>query len=149
VRSPLITTIMQVSSRLLLVHAIVAPYPESTTTSPFYTSMLLAWSITEVIRYGYFVQTLRGASPGPLTWLRYNTFFVLYPVGIMSEVVCIWNASLQMQKEGFELGKWASWLVLGIYVPGSYVLYSHMMAQRRRMVRGKMPVRKARVNSIQ
>ena len=78
--------------------------------------MLLAWSLTEVVRYGYFVQTLRGASPGPLTWARYNGFFVLYPVGISSEVVMMWKASAEMS----DLGRYVVYAVLTAYVPGEH-----------------------------
>ena len=114
VRSPISTTVIQVASRLLLVHLIVAPFPEATTSSPFYASMLVAWSVTEVIRYAYFFQSLRGVDPGFLTWLRYNTFFVLYPMGISSEVVMIWKAKAEMG----DLESAAVWAVLAIYVPG-------------------------------
>lgn len=134
VRSPILTTAMQVSSRLLLVWAVVDRYPQETALSIFYSSMLLAWSFTEVIRYIYFVFNLQGSGvPGFLTWLRYNTFFVLYPVGIASECVLIWKASLMADR-------WetlAFWVVLAIYVPGSWVLFTHMMRQRRRILQGK------------
>lgn len=91
---PLPTTMMQVSSRLLLIWAVVNRYPAATAPSPFYSSMLLAWSVTEVIRYSYFVWNLRGNGvPGSVTWLRYNTFYVLYPIGIGSECSLIWKAS--------------------------------------------------------
>jgi very-long-chain (3R)-3-hydroxyacyl-CoA dehydratase len=126
---------MQVSSRLLLVWAIVHAYPAATSTSPFYSSMLTAWSVTEVIRYSYFVFNLRGSVPDFLTWLRYNTFYVLYPLGITSEVALVWKASVSG-----EVGapvKWVLWGVLGVYVPGSYVLFTHMMAQRRKVLRGR------------
>ena len=105
-------------SRLVLVWLIVDPYPFATTPSPFYTSMLLAWSVTEVVRYGYFVQTLRGADPGFLTWFRYNGFFVLYPVGIGSEVVMIVKASSEMG----DLGRYIVYAVLAAYVPGRYCM---------------------------
>ena len=101
-------------------HLIVHPFPAITTTSPFYTSMLLAWSVTEVIRYGYFVQTLRSADPGVLSWLRYNGFYVLYPVGITSEMVCIYNAIAEMT----EWERIGAWVVLGIYVPGTCCTFS-------------------------
>ena len=76
--------------------------------------MLLAWSVTEVIRYSYFVTNLRGAVPGFLTWLRYNTFFVLYPVGIASEMWLVFKASEVA-------GRTLQWGFLGVllaYVPG-------------------------------
>ncbi|KAK4696516.1 hypothetical protein P7C71_g1413, partial [Lecanoromycetidae sp. Uapishka_2] len=43
VRSPLLTTLIQVSSRLLLVWGVVNRYPAATSPSPFYSSMLFAW----------------------------------------------------------------------------------------------------------
>ncbi|CAC9888407.1 unnamed protein product [Aureobasidium pullulans] len=65
--------------------------------------MLIAWSITEVIRYSYFAINLStGSVPNAWLWLRYNTFFILYPLGISS----------------------------------SYILFTHMMAQRRKIMRG-------------
>lgn len=117
VRSPIPTTVMQVSSRLLLIWAVVNHYPEETASSGFYSTMLLAWSVTEVIRYSYFVFNLQGSGvPGFLTWLRYNTFYVLYPIGIASECALIWKASLVAEREVTVL----FWVVLGIYIPGQY-----------------------------
>ena len=98
--------------------------------------MLLAWSVTEVIRYAYFAVNLQTAGvPGWLTWLRYNTFYVLYPLGIGSEWMLVWNAS--HDEETRQEVRWALWVVMGLYVPGSWVLYTHMIKQRRRVVRGK------------
>ena len=115
VRSPVSTTVMQVSSRLLLVWAVVDRYPQDTAPSVFYSTMLLAWSVTEVIRYSYFVFNLQsGGVPGFLTWLRYNTFYVLYPVGIASECALIWKASMTAESPVTLL----FWAILGIYVPG-------------------------------
>lgn len=115
VRSSLPTTVMQVSSRLLLIWGVVNRYPSATATSPFYSSMLLAWSVTEVIRYSYFVWNLQGGGvPQAVVWLRYNTFYVLYPVGILSECVEIWKASTVAERP-VQLGFWG---VLGVYVPG-------------------------------
>lgn len=37
--------------------------------------MLVAWSVTEVIRYSYFVMNLRGWVPGFVAWLRYSLIF--------------------------------------------------------------------------
>lgn len=115
VRSPLLTTILQVSSRLLLVWFVVDRYPSATASSPFYSFMLLAWSVTEVIRYSYFVWNLQGNGvPGWVTWLRYNTFYVLYPVGISSECILVWKAST-VAEWPFQ---WVFRGLLGVYVPG-------------------------------
>lgn len=142
---------MQVSSRFLLVWLIVDPFPWLA-RSPVYTSMLLAWSVTEVIRYSFFAFNLTGNTPDFLVWLRYNSFFVLYPVGILSECGLIWAAVEPAHEESqfLALGLYA---VLLIYIPGeyamrvrgtprltdscagSYILYTHMMAQRRKVLR--------------
>lgn len=137
VRAPLLTTLMQVSSRFLLVHLIASPYafPSTSRPSPAYSTMLLAWSVTEVIRYSYFVFNLSGVGvPRLWTWLRYNTFLVLYPLGVASECWLVWKASEPAGKID-EMYKFALWAILGIYVPGFYVLFTHMLKQRARLMR--------------
>lgn len=125
---------MQVSSRLFLVWAVVNRYPNETASSIFYSTMFLAWSVTEVIRYSYFVFNLQGNGvPEFITWLRYNTFYVLYPLGIASECALIWKASMVADRRETLV----FWGVLGVYVPGSWVLFTHMMGQRRKVLRGK------------
>lgn len=52
--------------------------------------MLLVWSMTEVIRYSFYAFTLLGGVPYPLLWLRYTTFYVLYPIGVLSEATAIY-----------------------------------------------------------
>jgi very-long-chain (3R)-3-hydroxyacyl-CoA dehydratase len=91
VRANPLTTAMQVASRLLLVWGVVGAFPEIVVTSrtfgvrvqqyagtkggPYaYAGMLLAWGITECIRYGFFVWKEGlgvGGVPKWLTWLRY------------------------------------------------------------------------------
>jgi very-long-chain (3R)-3-hydroxyacyl-CoA dehydratase len=64
-----------------------------------YTTMILAWSITEIIRYGFYECALLGVDIPLLTWARsvsprrfchvlikrYNLFMILYPIGASSE----------------------------------------------------------------
>ncbi|THY54954.1 PTPLA-domain-containing protein [Aureobasidium pullulans] len=136
VRAPLFTTLMQVASRILLIWGIVTPFPNTVAFSPIYSTMLIAWSITEVIRYSYFAINLStGSVPSFWLWLRYNTFFVLYPLGISSECWLVWLAASGPAKQytGVREGLFA---VLLVYVPGSYILFTHMMAQRRKIMRG-------------
>jgi very-long-chain (3R)-3-hydroxyacyl-CoA dehydratase len=124
---------MQVASRFLLVHLIAHPFPETTRKSPAYSTMLLAWSFTEVVRYSYFVFNLSGVGvPKLWTWLRYNTFLVLYPLGVASECWLVWRAISPASKEN-ELFGYGLYAVLAIYVPGFYVLFTHMLKQRARL----------------
>jgi len=120
VRAPLLTTAMQVASRFLLVWGIVHPFPALASYSVAYSSMLLAWSTTEVIRYSYFATNLGyGRVPGWLLWLRYNTFFVLYPLGISSECWLVWLAIRPARRYNAAL-EWGLKLVLFVYIPGMW-----------------------------
>jgi very-long-chain (3R)-3-hydroxyacyl-CoA dehydratase len=113
---------MQVSSRYLLVWFILAPFPWLA-RSTLYSTMLLAWSITEVIRYSFFALTLSGYQPKFLVWLRYNTFFVLYPIGILSECGLIWAATTPAA-DLHPLLPYVGYAILAIYVPGRWPLAS-------------------------
>lgn len=152
VRASPLTTAMQVASRILVVWGVLHMYPEVVArVNPIgrlvkgasggtyaFAGILMAWGITEVIRYGFFVyrEGISRTIPSWLTWLRYNTFFVLYPIGISSECWLMWLTLAPARKE--EKGMdWVLKAVLFIYVPGSYILYTHMMAQRRKVVKGK------------
>ncbi|KAK5725772.1 hypothetical protein LTR15_003962 [Elasticomyces elasticus] len=136
VRAPLMTTVMQVASRFLLVWGVVFFFPTTTSQSRAYTSMLLAWSVTEVVRYSYFAISLGyGKVPERLIWVRYNAFFALYPIGISSECWLVWQSRAPGVKRWGTRWEWFCWAVLFIYVPGAYILFTHMMAQRRKVMR--------------
>ncbi|EMC98387.1 hypothetical protein BAUCODRAFT_32422 [Baudoinia panamericana UAMH 10762] len=136
VRAPVLTTVMQVASRFLLVWVIADRFPATVSGSPAYSTMLIAWSVTEVIRYSYFAIILAYEKvPASITWLRYNTFFVLYPLGIASECWLIWISQGPGVVQLGPLWRWFVYAVLAIYVPGAYILFTHMMAQRRKVMR--------------
>ncbi|KAJ5832995.1 Protein-tyrosine phosphatase-like PTPLA [Penicillium riverlandense] len=146
VRAPLMTTAMQVASRLLLVWGIMYPFGgdilgaasrKAQLGDYAYLGCVAAWGVTEVIRYGFFAITLSGNTvPEWWTWLRYNTFYVLYPIGISSECTLIFQA-LAPAANISPVFPYALTVILIIYVPGSYILYTHMIAQRRKVLRGK------------
>jgi len=140
VRAPILTTIMQVASRFLLVWGIVEPFP-SLARSPAFSSMLLAHSVTEIVRYGYFALTLSNQPAGILGWLRYNTFFILYPLGIGSECWLVYKA-IPLATQIADYWAYVLYAILAVYVPGSNILYKHMMAQRRKVMRGKQVEKK-------
>lgn len=126
---------MQVSSRFALVWGALHFYP-SIAASPAYSSMLLAWSFTEVIRYAFFALTLSGIEPAVLQWIRYSGFYVLYPLGISSELWELFLAFNLARKEE-NVPKWAIIaVVMATYLPGAPKLYGHMMRQRRKVLGG-------------
>jgi very-long-chain (3R)-3-hydroxyacyl-CoA dehydratase len=108
---------MQVASRLLLVWGISLPFP-ALNGSPWYSSMLAAWSTTEVIRYTYFALKQVDAVPDWLHWLRYSAFLVLYPIGISSEVALVIRALVGPADRLFDWYPMALLAVLAAYVPG-------------------------------
>ncbi|CAK9442394.1 uncharacterized protein LODBEIA_P61370 [Lodderomyces beijingensis] len=131
VKSPVFTTATQVFSRLLLVWGIHQYLPDSPANSHWcYTTLCLSWSITEIIRYSYYAQNLKGQVPHWLTWLRYTTFYVLYPAGVFSEV---YQIILSLETAGYYYG-WFLKLVLVTYIPGFYMLYTYMIRQRRKVL---------------
>jgi very-long-chain (3R)-3-hydroxyacyl-CoA dehydratase len=99
VRSPLLTVVMQVWSRIAIVWGPLYFFP-SVAMSPAFTTLLLAWGLTETVRYTYFaLQLSTGSVPRFITLLRYNMFFVLYPVGAGSEMVLLWQAARGLAKD--------------------------------------------------
>lgn len=132
VPSPLFTTIMQVVSRLLLVWGIDYLFPQITSQSGAFVSMVTAWSITEVLRYSYYAINLQGNVPEVLMWLRYTLFYVLYPLGAGSECWLVFSSLGEARK----LSPLYALVLLGtliVYIPGFYFLYTYMIAQRKKM----------------
>ncbi|OVA10484.1 Protein-tyrosine phosphatase-like [Macleaya cordata] len=130
VRSPITATLPQIGSRLFVTWGILWSFPE-TRTHVLVSSLVISWSITEIIRYSFFgTKEALGFAPSWLLWLRYSTFLVLYPTGITSEVGLIYIGLQYIQgSEKYCIrmpNKWnfsfdyfyASILALGIYVPG-------------------------------
>ncbi|KAF8693043.1 Very-long-chain (3R)-3-hydroxyacyl-CoA dehydratase, partial [Rhizoctonia solani] len=154
VRSPLITTAMQVASRVYLVWGVTESF-SATRSNPFYATMVLAWSITEVIRYSFYACNLAGSEPHFLVWLRYTTFYVLYPLGAWSENALTYST---LPNSSPLSGKWTPYDYLRgffvlIWTPGAlssdlatisllnlriglYVMYTYMIKQRRKVLGG-------------
>ena len=80
--------------------------------------MTLAWSITEVIRYAYYAFNVAGYEPYPLLWLRYTTFYVLYPIGAGSEAFLMFStlpiSYPPVPKDLLTFGLW-DFVRLGLY----------------------------------
>ena len=144
VRAPLFTTIVQVLSRLLIVYGIMFLLPNSPANFHWvYISLCLSWSITEITRYTYYAQHLQGEVWEWLTWLRYTTFYVLYPTGVASEVSMI---ILSLNEAEKVVGSWYRYgliVILFTYIPGFYTLYTYMILQRKKIL-GKKPEKVAK-----
>ena len=89
VKAPLLTTFLQVFSRLFLTWGVVDLFPNSLGESIAYPIMLLAWSITEVIRYSFYAWNLLDDVPYPLLWLRYCGSWCLVDIDTLHFGCCI------------------------------------------------------------
>jgi len=176
VKSAIQTTVMQVFSRLALVWYIAENFEVVSFAStllvldllvflslyveiifqarnnPLYSSMVLAWSVTEIIRYTFYAISLFTEVPYPLLYLRYTTFYILYPIGAGSEAFLIY--STLPSGSSWTLGDYFRGIMFLVWWPceylyasrttvnvdffffflALYVLYTHMMKQRRRVL---------------
>jgi len=145
VRSNPVLTAFQVWSRVFLVWGITYSVPEiqNTVAVPMF---LLAWCITEVIRYSFYAAGLLGSTPEFITWARYTLFIVLYPVGVTGELLAIYWAlphlkqtqiySLRMPNNfniAFDYHIYCI-ITMFLYIPIFPQLYLHMFAQRSKVL---------------
>ncbi|KAL3232496.1 hypothetical protein RNJ44_04412 [Nakaseomyces bracarensis] len=138
VRSPLLTTVAQVLSRLVLVIGVFYYIPEAPNAHGFiYITLLLAWSITEIVRYLFYFFTLTSSRGAPtfLVYLRYNLFLVLYPTGVASELLIIYSALPYAEAKYSAFGKYFFIAVMLTYIPGLPMLFLHMLAQRKKIMK--------------
>ncbi|KAI0690104.1 tyrosine phosphatase-like protein [Cytidiella melzeri] len=138
VRSPLITVAMQVASRYYAIYGINYLFPH-TLQNPLYTTMILSWSLTEVVRYVFYALNLLGHEPYALLWTRYTTFWLLYPTGASSEAFLIFSTLPTLKEKPFVDWSFHDWFRLAMFCtwwPSLYVLYTHMIKQRRRVLAG-------------
>ncbi|KZT56148.1 PTPLA-domain-containing protein [Calocera cornea HHB12733] len=150
VKSSAFVTTMQVFSRYALVWGI-ADYYDQAQENPLYASMVFAWSVTEVIRYAWYALNLCNIKLAWLTYIRYTFFYVLYPVGASSEAFVMFSTlppmitTAQSVKPVFEIWKeqplaFVRLLLFIGWWPSLYVLYTHMIKQRKKVLgpfRGK------------
>uniref|UniRef100_A0A182ITA0 Very-long-chain (3R)-3-hydroxyacyl-CoA dehydratase n=1 Tax=Anopheles atroparvus TaxID=41427 RepID=A0A182ITA0_ANOAO len=142
--NPVLTT-FQVLSRVMVVCGVVMATPTGK-VSPGLPLAILAWSITEIIRYGYYALNLIDAVPQLLITLRYTTFIALYPIGVTGELLCFYWAqshvgetkqwSVEMpNKYNFTFSYfYVLWMVMLLYIPLFPQLYLHMFAQRKKVL---------------
>ncbi|KAI1696667.1 protein tyrosine phosphatase-like protein, PTPLA domain-containing protein [Ditylenchus destructor] len=146
VRSPLGITLAQVFSRIIVVWLILFKV-ESSRSSIGVPMLLVAWSVTEVIRYSFYALTLLKNVPFLLTWMRYTLFIVLYPLGASGEVITMISALPEIaEMKHFTFSGMPSGLNLGLvfycfviilclaYIPGFPMLYGYMFVQRKKVL---------------
>ncbi|GAA5880786.1 hypothetical protein JCM3774_005748 [Rhodotorula dairenensis] len=131
VRSPLGTTVAQVASRLALVWGVCEIFPE-VPHSPFYVSMVTAWSLAEIIRYTHYVTGLQGFKIKPLEWIRYTAFYILYPVGAGSEAILMFLSGRVAREDYGLFAQLAINSLVTAWPVALFLLMTYMHGQRRK-----------------
>lgn len=144
VKSPVVTTAIQVASRLFLVWGVTDIAPAWAQAHWLVSTMVVSWALTEVPRYAFYAWNVASPSslPGILKWLRYSTFLPLYPSGAGSEWGMVWLVLEHVrQNRIFSLDLPNAYnavfnyhlvlcVVIPLYLPGLPFMYKHMMIQR-------------------
>ncbi|XP_013144712.1 PREDICTED: very-long-chain (3R)-3-hydroxyacyl-CoA dehydratase hpo-8 [Papilio polytes] len=145
VPSGVMVVLMQVYSRVFLVCGVLLT-TQGAPASPGLPLCVLAWSVTEIVRYGYYALNLINSAPQSLLFLRYSTFLVLYPLGITGELLCMYHALDEIaSKQLFTVLMPNTWnfifnyyyfviSYMFIYIPIFPVLFGHMLKQRKKML---------------
>lgn len=154
VRSNPFMTAGQVMSRLFLTWGILWLVPESRDHVGVLL-MMVAWCVTEVIRYCFYMMALVGDVYYFLQWARYTLFIVLYPLGVLGELLCIYRALPYVRHRGTlsislpnaaNVGFDYSYMLVAVmllYIPFFPQLYTHMLAQRRKTIgREEQPLKR-------
>jgi len=147
VRSPPLITGLQVASRVYLVWLVTDLVPEAQ-KSIGVIIYVVAWCITEVVRYSFYALSLVKCSPYFLQWARYTFFIVLYPMGIIGEMTTVFTAMpIVKQRRILTLDLpnaanisfnyyYAMIVIVLMYLPSFPKLYFYMWSQRRKVLDG-------------
>ena len=133
VKSPLITTVAQVASRifvLVLINFYIHHVPLLGVTRLGIILISIAWSITELVRYSFYFLGLLNKEPKWLVWMRYSFFILLYPVGVVGEW-CIISTPIFETGLVFNLYNVACVFIAAAYLYYFPVLYGYMWKQRK------------------
>ncbi|XP_052162767.1 very-long-chain (3R)-3-hydroxyacyl-CoA dehydratase PASTICCINO 2A-like isoform X1 [Oryza glaberrima] len=153
VRSPVPSTVLQVTGRLFMIWGILWSFPE-THSHILVTSLIICWCITEVTRYSFYgMKESFGFTPSWLFWLRYSTFIVCFPVGMVCEVVLIYIALPFMEMKALQYqaseksDKWSfsfNYFYANLFFMASFatvypVLFRYLIALRKKALAKAKP----------
>jgi very-long-chain (3R)-3-hydroxyacyl-CoA dehydratase len=148
VRSPVGPTAVQCLVRLFAFLGAMDLGSKDVEKSHWATQTMIAWAISEMIRYGFYLSGLvRPGHKAPhwLTWLRYSAFVLLYPIGISGEMGCFYKAIPFIRAKStatitlpnranfsFDYARFIQVMLICFYPAGAYKLYSYMLKQRQK-----------------
>lgn len=147
VKSNPVITGLQIFSRVFILWAILHSFVEAQRSFGL-PLLLVAWTVTEIVRYSYYALNLLRLNVSIVTWLRYTLFIVLYPIGVTGELLCCYVSLPVVAATGaFSVALPNRWnatfsfyhiliaLMLS-YAPVFPQLYGYMLAQRKKVLGG-------------
>uniref|UniRef100_A0A803T5Q8 Very-long-chain (3R)-3-hydroxyacyl-CoA dehydratase n=1 Tax=Anolis carolinensis TaxID=28377 RepID=A0A803T5Q8_ANOCA len=99
VPSSVVLTAFQVMSRVFLTWAVTHSVKEVQTEDSVLL-FVVAWTVTEIIRYSFYTFSLLNHLPYLIKWARYTLFIVLYPMGVSGELLTIYAALPFVRQSG-------------------------------------------------
>ncbi|XP_029110833.1 very-long-chain (3R)-3-hydroxyacyl-CoA dehydratase 1 [Scleropages formosus] len=153
VRTSVIVTGVQVSSRIFMVWFVTNSIRQIQNEESV-VLFLVVWTVTEITRYSFYTFSLINHLPYFIKWARYNMFIVMYPLGVIGELMTIYSALPYVQRSGmFSLRLPNKYnvsfdyyifliIIMLSYIPLFPQLYFHMLRQRRRVLHGEVIVEK-------
>ncbi|XP_048403656.1 very-long-chain (3R)-3-hydroxyacyl-CoA dehydratase 1 isoform X2 [Stegostoma tigrinum] len=173
VRTSVLVTGVQVMSRIFMVWFVIhsiRPIQNEESVVLF----LVTWTVTEITRYSFYTFNLLNHLPYFIKWARwenvmdmdvtghasiycqspiaqrYNFFIILYPIGVVGELLTIYGALPFVKKSGMyslrlpnkfnvSFDYYTCLIIVMIaYIPLFPQLYFHMLRQRRKVLHGEV-----------
>lgn len=122
-KGSILGSLAQITGRLIVALYYLTPETEHLS----FALMAIIWSIADVNRYLYYV-----AKNSITTFLRYNSFLILYPIGIYAEMKVI-NSFIKNNSQTISLEEiWFTRVVQAGICIGMLFLYNYMLKMRRK-----------------
>ncbi|KAL1006846.1 hypothetical protein UPYG_G00077990 [Umbra pygmaea] len=153
VRTSVIVTSVQVCSRIFMVWFITNSIKQIQNEESVIL-FLVVWTVTEIARYSFYTFNLLNHLPYFIKWARYNMFIIMYPLGVVGELMTIYAALPYVRKTGMLSMRLPNKynvsfdyyyfliIVMLSYIPLFPQLYFHMLRQRRKVLLGEIIVEK-------
>ncbi|KAA0723851.1 Very-long-chain (3R)-3-hydroxyacyl-CoA dehydratase 1 [Triplophysa tibetana] len=115
---------------------------------------VVVWTLTEITRYSFYTFKLLNHLPYFIKWARYNLFILMYPLGVIGELMTIYGALPYVRRSSMYSLRlpnkynvsfdyyYCLIIVMLSYIPLFPQLFLHMLRQRRRVLHGEVIVEK-------
>ncbi|KFM29190.1 Protein disulfide isomerase-like 1-4 [Auxenochlorella protothecoides] len=139
VASAPLTAFLQWAGRSNVLFGVLPLAPPEVSKSPMVTVLFAVWALADIIRFAYYASVIMG---------KYSAFIPLYPIGVAAEMKIVWDSipliskskAYSVQVPGGHTISYAHflWVLLLIYIPIFWRLYSFLLRQRKKKLAGSL-----------